>query len=193
MKQQVHVSMPEYLNTALVRFKHRTPRKPQYQPYQHVIQNYGAKKQYAERQDSAALLDKYGKKLVQQVTGTFLYYVRAVESTMLVALTALVSEQAIPTKNKMEKVMRLLDYAASQEEAVITYHASDMVLACHSNASYLSKPGARIRAGEHFFLLVEHCLLRLNVQPSFLFALASLAADVPFLSVSLFLALLLGN
>ena len=35
---------------------------------------------------------------------------------------------------------------------MITYHASDMVLECHSDASYLSEPGARSRAGGHFFL-----------------------------------------
>ena len=46
--------------------------------------------------------------------------------------------------------MTFLYYAASQEEAFIAYHASDMVLACHSDASYLSEPGARIRAGGHF-------------------------------------------
>ena len=34
----------------------------------------------------------------------------------------------------------------------MTYHASNMVLACHSNASYLSEPGARIHAGEKFLL-----------------------------------------
>ena len=48
--------------------------------------------------------------------------------------------------------MTFLDYAASQEEAVITYHASNMVLACHSDASYLSEPGASSRSGGHFFL-----------------------------------------
>ena len=57
---------------------------------------------------------------------------------MLVELSALASGQASPTKKAMEKVMTFLDYAASQEEAVITYHASDMVLAYHSDASYLS-------------------------------------------------------
>ena len=40
----------------------------------------------------------------------------------------------------------------SQEEAVITYNASEMVLAAHSDASYLSEPQARSRAGGHFFL-----------------------------------------
>ena len=41
---------------------------------------------------------------------------------------------------------------ASQDEAVLTYHASDMILAAHSDASYLSEPRARSRAGGHFFL-----------------------------------------
>ncbi len=34
----------------------------------------------------------------------------------------------------------------------MTYNASNMVLAAHSNASYLSEPNARSRAGGHFFL-----------------------------------------
>jgi len=35
---------------------------------------------------------------------------------------------------------------------VLTYLASDMVLAIHSDASYLSEKGARSRAGGHFFM-----------------------------------------
>jgi hypothetical protein len=41
---------------------------------------------------------------------------------------------------------------ASQDKAVLTYKASNMVLAIHSNASYLSKPKARSRAGGHMFM-----------------------------------------
>ena len=47
---------------------------------------------------------------------------------------------------------QLLDYLTSHKEAVLTYAASDMVLAVHSNASYLSEIEARSRAGGHFFL-----------------------------------------
>jgi hypothetical protein len=52
----------------------------------------------------------------------------------------------------MKKIKQFLDYAASQEDAVITYRKSDMVLAIHSDASYLSEPKARSGAGGHFFL-----------------------------------------
>ncbi len=39
-----------------------------------------------------------------------------------------------------------------QEEAILTYHASEMVLAIHSNALYLSEPKARSQAGGHMFM-----------------------------------------
>ena len=101
--------------------------------------------------DESPLLDKNDKRFVQEVTGTFLFYARAVDATMLTALSSLASEQCSPTERTMEKVKQFLDYAASQEDAVITYRASDMVLAIHSDASYLSEPKARSRAGGHYF------------------------------------------
>ena len=45
-----------------------------------------------------------------------------------------------------------MDYAATHPDAVLTYRKSDMQLAVHSDASYLSEPKARSRAGGHFFL-----------------------------------------
>jgi hypothetical protein len=41
---------------------------------------------------------------------------------------------------------------ASQDKAILTYKASNMVLAVHSNASYLSKPKTCSRAGGHMFM-----------------------------------------
>jgi hypothetical protein len=52
----------------------------------------------------------------------------------------------------LELTHQLLDYLGTQEEAVLTYNASEMVLAAHSDASYLSESNARSRAGGHFFL-----------------------------------------
>jgi hypothetical protein len=52
----------------------------------------------------------------------------------------------------MCQTLQLLDYLSSQEEAVLSYHARDMVVAVQSNASYLSKPKACGWAGRHFFL-----------------------------------------
>jgi hypothetical protein len=52
----------------------------------------------------------------------------------------------------MQQTLQLLDYLATQEDAVLFYYTSNMVLAVHSNASYLSKPKAQSQAGGHFFL-----------------------------------------
>ncbi len=52
----------------------------------------------------------------------------------------------------MRQTLQLLNYLATQEDNALSYHASNMVLAVHSNASYLSKPKAPSWAGGHFFL-----------------------------------------
>lgn len=117
----VHVSIPGYVAAALTRFQHSKPSKPQNQPYPHNPKKYGQKMQYSEPIDESPLLNKDDKKFIQEVTGTFLFYTRAVDPTMLTALSSLASEQASPTQRTMEKCKQFLDYAASQEDAVITY------------------------------------------------------------------------
>ena len=52
----------------------------------------------------------------------------------------------------MKCVKQFLDYAATQDPAVTTYPASDIVLAIHSNAGYLNEKRARSCAGGHHFL-----------------------------------------
>jgi hypothetical protein len=153
-RRQVHLSMPGYIKKALKQFKHER-RKLQHQPYPSVIIKYGAKKQYATPESSSPQLDKQGKKFIQQVCGKFLFLGRAVDSTLLCPISAIASQAATPTEDTMEQTLQLLDYIATQEEAVITYSASDMKLAVHSDASYLSEPHARSRAGGHFFLSNE--------------------------------------
>jgi hypothetical protein len=51
----------------------------------------------------------------------------------------------------MTLVRLLLDYVASDPDAILTYKKSNMVLAVHSDASYLSEAAAHSRVGGHFF------------------------------------------
>ena len=46
----------------------------------------------------------------------------------------------------------MLDYLATHPDAVVRYHASDMVLNIHSNASYLGETQARSRVAGYYFL-----------------------------------------
>eukprot|EP00956_Cyclotella_meneghiniana_P033872 scaffold99769_cov87-Cyclotella_meneghiniana.AAC.1 len=95
--------MPGYVVKALARFHHRPPGKPQHQPYPHQPIVYGAKTQTSQPLDESPLLNKEKKKFVQEVTGVFLFYARAVDSTMLVALSAIAAEQGAPTENTLKK------------------------------------------------------------------------------------------
>ncbi len=52
----------------------------------------------------------------------------------------------------MELCKQFLDYMATKEDAILTYHASDIVLAIHSNTSFLSEPESRSCVGEHMFM-----------------------------------------
>jgi hypothetical protein len=152
---QVHLSMPEYVECALAQLGHPVPKKPQHQPHQHTIPTYRATVQYAKLEDTSRRLSPAEKKFIQEVIGVFLYYGCAVDSTMLTALSAIASAQAEPTEETMVCCKQFLDYTATHQEAVLTYKRSDMVLVVHSDASYLSKPKARSRAGGHFFLSLD--------------------------------------
>ncbi len=83
-------------------------------------------------------LNKAGKKFIQEVCGVFLFRTRRVDGNLLPALSALASQQASPTEQTMALCKQFLDYMASQDEAVLTYKACNMVLVVHSNASNLS-------------------------------------------------------
>ena len=116
---------------------------------------YGRKIQYAKKLDESPKSGPEDKRFIQQVTGTFLYYVVwAVDSTMFVALSAIAAQQANPTQETMRKTLKFLDYVASHPDVILTFSASNMVLNVHSDASYLTEPKARSRAGGRFYMLV---------------------------------------
>eukprot|EP00985_Skeletonema_marinoi_P032621 scaffold39204_cov256-Skeletonema_marinoi.AAC.1 len=150
--RKVHLSIPGYKERALKQFNYPTPRKPQHQPFPHTPVKYGAPKQYAKEESTAPPLDKKGTRFIQQVCGKFLFLGRAVDSSLLVPISAIASQAANPTTDTLQQANQLLDYIATQEDAIITYSASDMVLNVHSDAGYLNETKARSRAGGHFFL-----------------------------------------
>jgi hypothetical protein len=127
---------------ALKQFQHKAG-KLQNAPYQSAPIQYGAKKQYATQELKASLLDK-AKQFIQQVCGKFLFLGRAVDSTstLLCPISTIALQSSKPTEDTMQQTLQLLNYLATQEDALFSYHASNMVLAVHSDASYLSKPTA---------------------------------------------------
>lgn len=107
----------------------------------------------APRNDSA-LLDAASVRRIQEVIGVLLYYARAVDNTLLVALGSLAS--APHSENTAEAIVHLLNYCATHPDAIVRFHASDiMVLLVHSDASYLSEANARSRSGGRLLFLSD--------------------------------------
>ena len=100
----------------------------------------------------ASKLDKAGIQRIQQVVGRLLFYARAIDTTMRVALGTISSAQTKGTAATAEAVTQLLNYSASHPDATLRFTASDMILNVHSDASYLTEAEARSRPGGHFFL-----------------------------------------
>jgi hypothetical protein len=151
-KRTLDIAMPGYVEAALHRFQHSVPTKPQHSPYQATLPQYGAKVQYSDAPDTSPLLPKSAITRIQQVIGTFLFYARAVDTTMLTALSTLASEQASATTKTEAAIQQFLDYCATHPNATVRFVASDMILRVHSDASYLSERNARSRSGGHFYL-----------------------------------------
>jgi hypothetical protein len=98
-----------------------------------------------------SLLDKETTRL-QEILGTLLYYAQAVDSTMLTALGTIAMQQSKGTKATMQAVVQLLNYCATQPEDKVRYVACNMILHVDSDASYLTAPKARSRAGGYHYL-----------------------------------------
>jgi len=128
------------------------PTRPQHAPHAWIPPQYGAHTQLTAPIDTSPNLDKTQVKCLQQIIRVFLYYGRALDLTMLVALGTLAAAQAEGTQATVEVCTQLLNYAATYPDAVLRFSASKMVLHIHSDASYLSETKARSRAGGYFYL-----------------------------------------
>ena len=148
----VHLSMLNYIMEALKYFHHTAPNKPHDQTHSHIKPKYGANVQYAEDQDISPLLEKEGRKFIPKIVGTVLYYSRAVDCTMLAALGSIATQQENPTKSTTKKVNQFINYAATHPDIIVTYRASNMILAIHSDALYLSETNARSRVVGYFYV-----------------------------------------
>jgi hypothetical protein len=85
-----------------------------------------------------------------------------VDNKLLATLSAISSQQAKATKNTAKAVNQLLDYVITYPNNGVTYRASSMVLAAHSDANFLTEPGSRSRAGAHIHLTEDHPIQQLN-------------------------------
>ena len=93
--------------------------------------------QYALEAEKSRPANKEANKVVQhqQVVGTFLYYCRAVDGTILTTLSAIDSKQASLTENTLQTMKQFMKYAATHPYVVLTHQKSDTIITIHNDAS----------------------------------------------------------
>ena len=136
----------------LHKYQYLPPKRAQHSPNLWNRLTYGATQQLTKAPDTIYPLELSEVKRIQKIVGTLLYYARAVDATMLVALGTISSKQANATQTTSICVNQLLDYCHTHPDAKLRYHASDMIIHIHSDASYNYEAKARSRAGGNFYL-----------------------------------------
>jgi hypothetical protein len=143
--------MHGYISNVLSKCQHDAPKHPQYTLSRYVTPVYGAKTQYATTDETPPLAAQQCL-TIQKVTGSVLYYARAVNPTVLMPLNDIATEQTNATLKTQAATNQLLDYLATHPDATIKYRASDMIVHIHSDASYLSVSNDRSCRGGLFFV-----------------------------------------
>jgi hypothetical protein len=90
--------MPKYVMKQLTQYAHVASLKPQHCPFLPNPINYRKDNQAPNPADDSPLLDNAGRKKIQQVIGSLLYYAWAVNLTILMALSDISTQQAAPTE-----------------------------------------------------------------------------------------------
>lgn len=148
----VALSMPDYVRKALARFDVVMAPHATNAPTPFTPPRYGQQVQLTDAPDQSPLLSPEKVSILRQIVGVFLYYARAIDCTMLVGVGQLSTAQTKATTAVEAAAALFLQYAGTWPNATVVYRASGMVLRVHSDASYLSEPNARSRAGGLFYL-----------------------------------------
>jgi hypothetical protein len=123
-KRTCDISMPRYVNNVLNKFQHDSPKTPQHTPSKYVTPVYGAQAQYATR-DETPILSVKQCATIQKITGSVLYYSRAVNPTVLMPLNDISTEQTTATEKTQTAAGQLLDYLVTRPDATIRFmHAT---------------------------------------------------------------------
>jgi hypothetical protein len=91
------ISMPGYVSNVLSKFQHDSPKHPQHTPSIYVTPVYGAKNQYATKDETPPLTAKQYL-TIQQVTESVLYYASTVDPTVLMPLNDIATEKTKATE-----------------------------------------------------------------------------------------------
>ena len=151
----VSLSMPNYVPKLLERFYPGQTLPGISSPAVYKPPRYGSNKglvfdSVGDDDDSPPLSEMEITRL-QEIIGTLLFYARAVDYTILTAVSHLSSKQSHPTQNVLADANRILRYLAAYPQHILVFRACDMQLRAHSDASYCTRSNSRSVAGGIFY------------------------------------------
>ena len=92
---------------------------------------------------------------MQEIVYTFLYYTRAIDGTLLVALSSIGASIGLGNFQQIKQnIIQFLNYVSTRSDTKIVYYASEMHLWAHSDTSYLSESRARSWVGGGVCILI---------------------------------------
>ena len=112
--------------------------------------------------DSTSLDDKSIKR-VQYIVGALLFYGRAVDKKLSVAINTIGTQHSASTESTNEAINHLLDYCATYPNDGIVYRSIKIVPAAHSDYVFHNESKGQIRVGSHVFLAEDEKIPICNV------------------------------
>ena len=151
-KRTVDLSMPNYVTKARHIFNHKMPTTPEHSPHPYTAPRYGKHQQMVDN-PTIRPLTPANRKIIERFVGLFQYYGRTLDGTMLASISSIATNMTTAQQKDLDfRIKQFLNYAATHPDAKIRFIASEMHLWIHSDASYLTEPKARSRAGGFFYL-----------------------------------------
>jgi hypothetical protein len=105
-----YISMPGYVSNMLSKFQHDAAKHPYHTPSKYVTPVYGGKNQYATTDETPPLTAQQCL-TIEKVTGSVLYYARAIDPTVILPLNDIAMEQ---TKATAKTQAAMLNYSHSR-------------------------------------------------------------------------------
>eukprot|EP00957_Ditylum_brightwellii_P055343 4194482-Ditylum_brightwellii.AAC.1 len=157
--------MPGFVTKSLKKFKRATPVKPQYALHKWNQPKYRQNVQYAPSPDTSDVLGKKDTSKIQAIVGTFLYYGRAIDGTILPTINEISLDKVKPTISTAKQSTMLMDYLATHPNVVLHFFAGNMQLHIDSDAAYFIINGAKSCTTGYFYCASNPHTLNYNKTP----------------------------
>ena len=135
-----------------LKYGHSQPAKPQLSLHRQRDILYGAKDQFTPEEYTSPDLDHTGTYRIQGIVCALIYYVRAVDNKLVVALSVTGAQQSAAKKLREQAASQILDYCSTYPNDGILYRSSDMILCAHSDYVFHNESKGCSRVWAHIFL-----------------------------------------